>query len=72
MFLSHEEIGELTGRKRRDLQVFALRHMGIEHRVRPDGSIAVLASHVEKVFDGTPALSVMERKPEPNWEQVNA
>ena len=48
MFLTKEELQELTGRTRRDAQVAALRSMGIEHRIRPDGSPAVLRAHVEQ------------------------
>lgn len=52
MFMTSEEIQLLTGKKFRSAQSEALRFMGIEHRVRPDGSIAVLKSHVESVFSG--------------------
>ncbi|MHB8348410.1 MAG: DUF4224 domain-containing protein [Acidiferrobacterales bacterium] len=49
MFLTPEEIVALTRRKRRPAQVIELRYMGIEHRVRPDGSVAVLWAHVERL-----------------------
>lgn len=51
MFLSKEELFDLTHRVRYSAQAQALRALGIEHRIRPDGSIAVLRSHIEKVFD---------------------
>ena len=70
MFLNPTELYELTGRKRRDAQLTALRFMGIEHRVRPDGTIAVLTSHVAKVFDGNPSESVNKKLTEPNWEAM--
>lgn len=52
MFMTPEEIQALTGKKFRSSQAHALRLMGIEHKVRPDGSVAVLKSHVEEVFSG--------------------
>ncbi len=66
MFLSKTEIEILTGRTRKDAQVRVLRFMGIEHKVRPDGSVAVLRSHVERSLGG---LINVETKPdiEPNW-----
>ena len=52
-FLSYEEIQALTHRKVYSAQVRVLKAMGIEHRVRPDGSVAILRAHITKVFDGT-------------------
>ena len=70
MFLSPDEIVELTGRHRRDAQVKALRHMGIEHRIRPNGSLAVLKSHIEKQFDGREDDVIVSKRIEPNWAAV--
>lgn len=53
MFLSHEDLIELTAKRQRAAQVRVLRFMGIEHRLRPDGSVAVLKSHIDKALDGT-------------------
>ncbi len=53
MILSHEELIELTGKKAKPAQVQALRYIGLEFRLRPDGSPIVLKSHVEKVFGGS-------------------
>lgn len=50
LLLDSEEIEELTGRTRRGAQVRVLRAMGIEHRVRPDGSVAVSRAHYERIF----------------------
>ena len=50
MFLDSGEIRELTNRIQHASQAKVLRAMGIEHRARPDGSIAVLRAHVEQVF----------------------
>ena len=66
MFLDKEELIHLTGRTRKDAQVRVLRFMGIEHRLRPDGSVAVLRAHVEKSLGGTEA-AIAEREYEPNW-----
>lgn len=71
MFLTTDEIQALTGKKFRSAQSEALRFMGIEHKLRPDGSIAVLKTHVEKVFGGI-APTKSERKIEPNWSAINA
>jgi hypothetical protein len=66
MFLEKIEIETLTGRVRKDAQVRVLRFMGIEHKVRPDGSVAVLRSHVEQSLGGQ---VIADKKPdiEPNW-----
>lgn len=67
-FLDVDEIAQLTGRTRSDAQVRALRFMGIEHRVRPDGSVAVLRSHVQQVFGDTGAAPTQEV--EPDWSAI--
>jgi hypothetical protein len=64
MFLISEELASLTGRQRRTAQVRQLRSMGIEHRVRGDGSIAVLKAHVERVFGAGEPASAKRRKQE--------
>lgn len=61
MFLTPDELIELTGRKRRDAQAMVLRHMGIEHRVRPDGAVVVLRAHVEQLFGGTTGAKVEDK-----------
>ncbi|MDR3399964.1 DUF4224 domain-containing protein [Pandoraea fibrosis] len=65
LFLSVEELSELTGRRRRNNQVFALRSMGIEHRVRPDGHVLVLRAHVESLLGGR-----MPEKSSSDWNPV--
>lgn len=52
MFLTGEELAQLTGKKRRSAQVEALRMMGIEHKVRPDGMPVVSRHHIEDILDG--------------------
>lgn len=66
MFLDRDELIHLTGRTRKDAQVRVLRFMGIEHRLRPDGSVAVLRSHVEKSLGGE-SVEIAEREYEPDW-----
>lgn len=63
MFLTHEELIELTGRKVRNAQAKALNTMGVTHRRRPDGSVVVLKSHVDKLLDGN-----IETIVKPEWK----
>jgi hypothetical protein len=69
-FLSFEEIQALTHRKVHGAQVRALKAMGIEHRVRPDGSVAILRAHITKVFDGSTETKKQTKHAEPNWEAM--
>ena len=70
IFLSKEELTELTDKKISTSQRKALNFMGVEHKIRPDGSVAVLRSHVVKVFGGEE--SRRKKKPiEPNWGAMN-
>jgi hypothetical protein len=70
MFLTDDELFELTRHRRRTAQMRALRYMGIEHRQRPDGSLAVLKSHIEKQFDGREQSSRMQKRIEPNYSAL--
>ena len=47
MFLSKDELVQLTGRRRPKAQARALTRMGIPHRRRPDGSPVVLRIHLD-------------------------
>lgn len=71
-FLLPDEIRNMTGKQRRPAQVKVLKAMGIEHKVRPDGSIAVLRAHINKVFDGD--VDAKQTKKEkvvgPNWAAI--
>lgn len=69
MFLTAEEIAELTGRKLHKSQRTVLNHLGIEHKVRPDGSLVVLRSHVEKSLGGDVGSAKL-KSPEPNWAAI--
>ncbi len=66
MILSDDELRVLTGKKFRTAQAEVLRYMGIDFRMRPDGSLVVLRSQLE----ATPP----KRKPkiEPKWDAINA
>lgn len=69
MFLNLEEVRALTNRTQRVAQAIALRAMGIEHKIRPDGSVAVLRSHVEQQMGGGVARNDGKQS-EPDWEAV--
>ena len=66
MFLDKNELISLTGRTRSDAQIRVLRFMGIEHKVRPNGSVAVLRSHVERTL-GAERIEITVKDYEPNW-----
>jgi hypothetical protein len=72
LFLSVPEINHLTGKIRWASQIRTLRFMGIEHKVRPDGSVLVSRAHVEKLLDGDSANNRVKRKTEPDWSRFNA
>lgn len=67
MFLTPEELIELTGKQRKPAQARVLTLMGIEHRLRPDGSVAVLRAHVEKLFGGASVAQKAKKETGPNW-----
>ena len=71
MFLEDDDIEKLTRRVRRAAQRRVLTAMGIEHRPRPDGSLVVLRSHVEKLLDGALAnAKITVKNNEPDWSKV--
>lgn len=59
--LTDDELQQLTGFKRHNAQARALRQMGIDHYVRPDGKPCVLSSTLNN-------LGVHERIIEPDWD----
>lgn len=63
--LSYDELVEYTHLKRHSAQKRALDRMGIQARVRPDGSLAVLRDNLEVRNEMRP-----RRRIEPNWEAV--
>lgn len=70
--LGQDEVSDLTGRVQHAAQAKALKAMGIEHRARPDGSIAVLRAHAEEVMSGSGQPARKKREPQINWSGVNA
>lgn len=68
LFLTIDEMIELTGKRRRDAQVAALRSIGIEHKVRADGRVMVLRKHVEQVFGAVAGKEDVENEIAPNWD----
>lgn len=72
-FLSEDEIVDLTSKRRKSSQAVALRFMGIEHRIRPDGSLAILRSHIEQTLGVVVSERNKKQDPGPNWSvfQIN-
>jgi hypothetical protein len=58
MFLTASDLLELTGYRRPSSQVRALRRMGIEHWVRPDGRPVVRADWRASAQTKPPVLNV--------------
>lgn len=71
MFLTKEELYGLTNRVQYAAQVRTLRAMGIQHCLRPDGSVAVMRRHIEAVF-GVQNRAVTRAPTEPNWGALHA
>lgn len=69
MFLTQQDLIELTGRRRHDAQATQLNRMGIVHKIRADGMPIVLKSHIDKEFGGS---TISSSTKEPNWGAVNA
>lgn len=69
MFLSAEEIAELTGRKSLIKQRDALIAMGIRFAIRPDRTCVVSRAHVESIL-GASEVASKKRKVEPNWDAI--
>lgn len=72
MFLEAEEVRELTQRVHYASQVKVLRSMGIEHRARPDGSLAILRAHVEQALGLTAPKKRKATSSEPDWSALDA
>lgn len=72
LFLTPEELVELTGYRRRSSQMQALRYMGIEFRQRPDATIVVLRQHVEQILGSAPKAKHEPKRVEPNWAALEA
>ena len=73
MFLTGEEIRAASGRAQRQAQQKALTAMGIIFKVRADGSLLVLRSHIEAQLGGAPPIAERKKKEFiPNWGAANA
>lgn len=72
MFLTADEIKELTKRTQYRAQAQMLNHLGITHKVRSDGTLLVLRSHVEKEMGGISDAKTKVREFQPNWEAIHA
>jgi len=69
-FLEPEEITALTNKQRSPAQAKALNGMGIEYKIRPDGSIAILRAHINKVFGAEPEKARKTRTAQPDWAAI--
>lgn len=67
LFLTQDEMVELTGYRRSSAQLKALRTMGVEHKIRPDGCVLVLRKHIEELF-GVRKRKEKEHQWRPPWE----
>jgi hypothetical protein len=63
MFLTEEELTELTHYSRNSARRTTLNQMGVQHKIRPDGSIVVLRAHVERLFGEKP-----KKDEPPEWK----
>jgi hypothetical protein len=66
MFLTDDELTGLTGKQRNSARIRALNGMGVQHKTRPDGSIAVLRAHVDRLF-GEKAGKSKIAEWQPSW-----
>jgi len=63
MFLTQDELAELTGKVRRDAQVRVLREMGYVFQLRTDGCPTVLKAYIEAMHGGN-VVKITEREPQ--------
>jgi hypothetical protein len=66
--LTDTELADLTRRSRPSAQIRVLRHLGIEHRTRPDGSVVVDRLHYESLVGAKGAVAPPARPKAINWE----
>lgn len=66
MFLTDDELTGLTGKQRNSARIRVLNSMGVQHKMRPDGSIAVLRAHVARLFGEKSAKSKIAEW-QPSW-----
>jgi len=71
LFLTPNEIQEITNKVYKSAQVRALRAIGIEHRVRADGTPLVLRAHIENLLGkNVKTTESSTRHSQPNWEAL--
>lgn len=70
MFLNDTEIESLTKRKRAKAQQKQLNALGIQYKVRADGSLVILHAHVERLLGGQEQSARQRHAREPNWEAL--
>lgn len=68
MFLNESDIADLTKRKRASAQQKQLNAMGIQYKVRADGSLVVLQAHVERLLGAGEQPARRQPSRQPNWE----
>ena len=69
LFLTPEDLRELTGYRRQAAQIRWLREHGYLFDVRADGKPVVLWSHVNQRLGGSDSADSNE--PEPNWSALD-
>lgn len=62
--LTPDELRELTGCRRSDAQARALEHMGIPFSARPNGTLAVLRTVVERALGADGTMAPTPREPQ--------
>lgn len=69
LFLTHDELTELTGMKAKASQVGRLAELGIVYRKRADGAILVLRAHLENTF-GVSHTVASRKRVEPDFRNA--
>lgn len=72
LFLNDEELEALTGKKTHPAQANALKSMGVEHRVRPDGKPLVLRAYINQEWGYKEEATEQAKEFEPNLDWMNA
>jgi hypothetical protein len=70
LFLTDEQLVELTGKRRPSAQAAELNRQGIQHKVRADGSVLVLRELVDQQFGLRPPRKEVRKSVEPNWDAL--
>ncbi|BBU69278.1 DUF4224 domain-containing protein [Fluviibacter phosphoraccumulans] len=70
LFLTSDELVELTGRRRSGAQKSALSMMGVNFLIRPDGTLVVSRRNVEELLGVRPEKVKKKPPNEPNWDAM--